>query len=56
MVNITIQNLEVESTALNQLSPGEIKKVVGGCASIVPCVDVRTFFRFPISCFRKIFC
>ena len=30
MANITIQNLEVESTALNQLSPGEMEKVVGG--------------------------
>ena len=30
MANITIQNLEVESTALNQVSPGEMEKVVGG--------------------------
>jgi hypothetical protein len=30
MANITIQSLEVESTALNQLSPGEMEKVVGG--------------------------
>jgi hypothetical protein len=30
MVNITIQNLEVESTALNQVSPCEMEKVVGG--------------------------
>ena len=30
MVNITIQNLEVESAALNQVSPGEMEKVVGG--------------------------
>jgi hypothetical protein len=30
MANITIQNLEVESTALNQVSPSEMEKVVGG--------------------------
>ena len=30
MVNITIQNLEVESTALNQVSAGEMEKVIGG--------------------------
>ena len=30
MANITIQNLEVESTALNQVSPGEMEKVIGG--------------------------
>jgi hypothetical protein len=30
MANITIQNLEVESNALNQVSPGEMEKVVGG--------------------------
>ena len=30
MANITIQNLEVESAALNQVSSGEIEKVVGG--------------------------
>ena len=30
MANITIQNLEVESTALNQVSSGEMEKVVGG--------------------------
>ena len=30
MANITIQSLEVESTALNQVSPGEMEKVVGG--------------------------
>ena len=33
MANITIQNLEVESTALNQVSSGEMEKVVGGCAA-----------------------
>jgi hypothetical protein len=32
MANITIQNLEVESAALNQVSTGEIEKVVGGCS------------------------
>ena len=30
MANITIQSLEVESTALNQVSPGEMEKVIGG--------------------------
>jgi hypothetical protein len=33
MVNITIQNLEVESTALNQVSSGEMEKVIGGFMS-----------------------
>lgn len=33
MVNIKIQNLEVESTALNQVSPGEMEKVLGGVAT-----------------------
>ena len=33
MANITIQNLEVESTALNQVSPSEMEKVVGGLFS-----------------------
>jgi hypothetical protein len=49
MVNITIQNLEVESTALNQLSPSEIKKVVGGCACKVP-----YFLCFPICLFPRV--
>jgi hypothetical protein len=34
MANITIQNLEVESTALNQVSPGEMEKVIGGQVGI----------------------
>ena len=34
MANITIQNLEVESTALNQVSPGEMEKVVGGIVNM----------------------
>ena len=36
MANITIQKLEVESTALNQLSTGEMEKVIGG----------KKFFKF----------
>ena len=38
MVNITIQNLEVESTALNQVSPGEMEKVVGGLRNYLPAI------------------
>jgi hypothetical protein len=30
MANITIKNLEVESTQLQQLSPGEMEKIMGG--------------------------
>ncbi|MDH6098830.1 hypothetical protein NWP21_08245 [Anabaenopsis sp. FSS-46] len=40
MVNITIQNLEVESTALNQVSPGEMEKVVGGFVNIGPFTNI----------------
>ena len=36
MVNITIQNLEVESTALNQVSSGDMEKVIGGFVAIGP--------------------
>ncbi|MDB9445704.1 hypothetical protein [Anabaena sp. CS-542/02] len=30
MANITIKNLEIASTQLQQLSPGEMEKVIGG--------------------------
>ncbi|QOV23239.1 hypothetical protein [Anabaenopsis elenkinii] len=36
MANITIKNLEVESTQLQQLSPGEMEKIMGGFMFIGP--------------------
>ncbi|MDB9445703.1 hypothetical protein [Anabaena sp. CS-542/02] len=42
MANITIQNLEVESTALNQVSPSEMEKVVGGWTNYAGAIQAIT--------------
>ncbi|MDB9538254.1 hypothetical protein [Anabaenopsis arnoldii] len=57
MVNITIQNLEVESTALNQVSPGEMEKVVGGWTYIgaIQAITNAELFRFVVGVMGDMF-